>query len=99
MIDIRLLRDDPDAVTAALARRGVDPSEVERIVEGLSIYLLPLANPDGRVWTQAPHGDPMWRKNRAPNPASPRCVGVDINRNFDFIWSAGLTASAEAERG
>jgi seryl-tRNA synthetase len=32
MIDIRLLRDDPDAVTAALARRGVDPAEVERIV-------------------------------------------------------------------
>jgi seryl-tRNA synthetase len=31
MIDIRLLRDEPDAVKAALARRGVDPAEVERL--------------------------------------------------------------------
>ena len=33
MIDIRLVRDDIDAVTAALARRGVDPGEVARLAE------------------------------------------------------------------
>jgi seryl-tRNA synthetase len=33
MIDIRLARDDPDAVKAALARRGVDPAEVQRLVD------------------------------------------------------------------
>jgi len=32
MIDIRLLRDDPEAVTTALARRGVEPAEVARVV-------------------------------------------------------------------
>jgi seryl-tRNA synthetase len=32
MIDIRLVRDDSDAVKAALARRGVDPAEVDRLV-------------------------------------------------------------------
>jgi seryl-tRNA synthetase len=32
MIDIRLVRDDTDAVKAALARRGVDPSEIDRLV-------------------------------------------------------------------
>ena len=32
MIDIRLVRDDTAAVTAALARRGVDPADVERLV-------------------------------------------------------------------
>jgi seryl-tRNA synthetase len=31
MIDIRLVRDDRAAVVAALARRGVDPSEVEEL--------------------------------------------------------------------
>ncbi len=31
MIDIRLVRDDTEAVTAALARRGVDPAEVVRL--------------------------------------------------------------------
>jgi seryl-tRNA synthetase len=33
MIDIRALRDDPDAVKAALARRGVEVSEIEAVVE------------------------------------------------------------------
>jgi len=33
MIDIRLIREDPDAVKAALARRGVDLSEVDLLLE------------------------------------------------------------------
>ncbi|HLN17728.1 MAG TPA: serine--tRNA ligase [Acidimicrobiales bacterium] len=33
MIDIRLVRDDRDAVKTALARRGVDPAEVDRLAE------------------------------------------------------------------
>ena len=33
MIDIRLVRDDPDGVKRALARRGVEPSEVDRLLE------------------------------------------------------------------
>ncbi|HEX4174512.1 MAG TPA: serine--tRNA ligase, partial [Acidimicrobiales bacterium] len=33
MIDIRALREDPDTVKAALARRGVEASEVDAVVE------------------------------------------------------------------
>jgi seryl-tRNA synthetase len=33
MIDIRLARENPDAIKAALARKGVDPAEVERLLE------------------------------------------------------------------
>ena len=33
MIDIRALRDDPDGVKAALARRGVEASEVDAVIE------------------------------------------------------------------
>ena len=33
MIDIRLVREDSAAVTAALGRRGVDPGEIDRLVE------------------------------------------------------------------
>ena len=32
MSDIRLVRDDTAAVTAALARRGVDPDDVARLM-------------------------------------------------------------------
>ena len=33
MIDIRLVREEPDAVKAALGRRAVDPADVDRLVE------------------------------------------------------------------
>ncbi len=33
MIDIRLLRSDPDAVRAGIARRGEDTSSLDRVVE------------------------------------------------------------------
>jgi seryl-tRNA synthetase len=33
MIDIKLARENPDVVKAALARRGVDPAEVERLLD------------------------------------------------------------------
>lgn len=33
MIDLRLLRDDPDAVASALARRGYGREDVERLIE------------------------------------------------------------------
>ena len=33
MIDIRLVRDDPDAVRVALSRRLVDPAEVDRLLD------------------------------------------------------------------
>ena len=33
MIDIRALREDPDGVKAALARRGVDAAEVDAVLE------------------------------------------------------------------
>ena len=33
MLDVRRLRSDPDGVAADLARRGVDPSEVAKLVE------------------------------------------------------------------
>ena len=33
MLDIRRIRTEPEAVRAALARRGIDPSELDRVVE------------------------------------------------------------------
>ncbi len=33
MIDIRLLRSDPDSVKAGIARRGEDTSSLDRVIE------------------------------------------------------------------
>jgi hypothetical protein len=51
------------------------------------IVFFPLVNPDGVRFDQ--RTDSLWRKNR--NPASstagdPLSIGVDINRNYDFLW-------------
>ncbi|GAC1456282.1 MAG: hypothetical protein PVSMB1_05940 [Gemmatimonadaceae bacterium] len=65
---------------------------VALLVEGLDIWILPLVNPDGRSYVQALGGDVWWRKNRRPTGA---CTGIDLNRNFDFLWTSGIGTSSD----
>ncbi|ORY67248.1 peptidase M14 [Pseudomassariella vexata] len=51
------------------------------------IVFVPLSNPDGVAYDQATNS--CWRKNRNPaaaTPGDPTSVGIDLNRNFDFLW-------------
>ena len=62
-------------------------SDVKKAL-GAGIVFIPMTNPDGVRHDQA--NSNLWRKNR--NPASstagvPASVGVDLNRNFDFLWN------------
>jgi murein tripeptide amidase MpaA len=59
-------------------------SEIRQLLESVNLYVFACVNPDGRQFSQT--SDPMWRKNRRPHAGSASCVGVDINRNFDFLW-------------
>ena len=61
-------------------------NQIEDLLAQRHIVVFPLVNPDGRHYSQTI--DPMWRKNRRPAPAGvdPDCIGVDINRNFDFLF-------------
>jgi len=58
-------------------------SVVVDILQKVEIILFPIVNPDGKAFSQA--GDPGWRKNRRP-AANPEEIGVDVNRNFDWLW-------------
>lgn len=63
-------------------------AQIKKIVETKDTYVFPQCNPDGRHFSMSQ--DPMWRKNRRPAPAGhpqTSCVGVDINRNYDFLWN------------
>ncbi|XP_045351604.1 carboxypeptidase A2 isoform X1 [Leopardus geoffroyi] len=53
---------------------------ITSILDTMDIFLLPVTNPDGYVFSQTKNR--MWRKNRSRIPGSP-CVGVDLNRNWD----------------
>jgi carboxypeptidase T len=78
--------------------------DIRGIVDNLDIIVFPQANPDGRSHSMTQ--DTMWRKNRRirhPNSNSGNCVGVDLNRNYDFLWdfsthfhpNAGVTTTAD----
>jgi murein tripeptide amidase MpaA len=57
-------------------------------VLGAGIVFIPMTNPDGVRHDQA--NSNLWRKNRNPassRPNEPLSVGVDLNRNFDFLWN------------
>ncbi len=62
-------------------------AQIKSIVNKKQVYVFPQANPDGRHYSMTKQA--MWRKNRRPAPgghSQPKCVGVDINRNYDFLW-------------
>lgn len=68
---------------------------VKLLVESLDLFVVPLVNPDGRVFVQAGQPNRMWRKNRSANQGQP-CRGVDLNRNYDFLFSSGIGTSTSA---
>ena len=59
-------------------------SAVTSIVDHVEFFIIPLANPDGYVYTQT---DRMWRKNRSRDKTA--CYGTDNNRNWGYEWNTG----------
>jgi murein tripeptide amidase MpaA len=62
-------------------------SQVKKAL-GAGVVFIPMLNPDGVRHDQA--NSNLWRKNRNPassRPNEPLSVGVDLNRNFDFLWN------------
>lgn len=71
-----------------LGSKTYTAAQIQSIVNNKDIYVFPQANPDGRNYSMTKAS--MWRKNRRPAPAGhtqPQCVGVDVNRNYDFMWN------------
>lgn len=84
---VQQLRQAYDAhTTLTFGNKTFSAQNIATIVQTLDIFVFPQANPDGRRYSMLTDAD--WRKNRrmaAPNSAL-QC-GVDLNRNFDFMWS------------
>lgn len=63
-------------------------ADLKHVIETKDLFVFPQANPDGRHYSMT--SESMWRKNRRPAPAGhtkPQCCGVDINRNYNFLWN------------
>ncbi|XP_024410909.2 carboxypeptidase A4 [Desmodus rotundus] len=64
---------------------GKDPA-ITSILEKMDIFLMPVANPDGYVYTHTRNR--LWRKTRSLYPGS-SCIGVDPNRNWNASFAGG----------
>lgn len=58
-------------------------SSVKDLVDKHEWIIVPVVNVDGYDYTHTT--ERLWRKNRRPLGA--KCVGTDLNRNFNFRWA------------
>jgi carboxypeptidase T len=66
-----------------LTNYDVDP-DITWLLDYHEIHLLLQSNPDGRKWAENGYS---WRKNTDNNFCSDTTSrGVDLNRNFEFLW-------------
>ena len=74
-------------------------AEIKKIVERLDVIVFPDINPDGRNYSQNTYS--MWRKNRNPASSGGAAgkIGVDPNRNYDFLWDFNTTFAPGAQAG
>ena len=79
-----LLEAYQSGVGLVYGAKRISANEIRHIIESLNIFVFACVNPDGRHHSQT--NDPLWRKNRRPHASGGNCVGVDLNRNFDFLW-------------
>lgn len=68
---------------------GTDP-EITSYVDTREIWLVPTANPDGHI--RAEKGQ-MWRKNTDTSYGGGNYGGVDLNRNYGYLWGGAGTSS------
>jgi murein tripeptide amidase MpaA len=91
-----------DLLEASVAGTGLvygstrfSAGQIRHVLDRADLFLYPCVNPDGRAHSQATA--PMWRKNRRPPSSGSRCAGVDLNRNFDFLWDHAAKFAADSE--
>lgn len=83
-----------------LATKHETDEEMKELVTKYDWYILPVANPDGYMYTWWTNR--LWRKNRALPKALPfrypwaifdDCLGTDPNRNFDVEFGGASTSA------
>uniref|UniRef100_A0A1I8Q537 Zinc carboxypeptidase A 1 n=1 Tax=Stomoxys calcitrans TaxID=35570 RepID=A0A1I8Q537_STOCA len=57
---------------------------VRKMAESVDWWIIPVLNVDGFVYSHEVNR--MWRKSRLPSDPTGKCIGTDLNRNFDFLW-------------
>lgn len=63
--------------------------EIKYLLDNRDIYIIPVTNPDGYVFNES-YSSGLWRKNKRDNNNNgvfeTSYDGVDLNRNFGYMW-------------
>ncbi|XP_070694583.1 carboxypeptidase O-like [Pempheris klunzingeri] len=60
--------------------------KLEQMLQNLDMYVTPVINVDGYMFSWANDSTRLWRKSRSTPPEGSSCYGVDLNRNFNANW-------------
>lgn len=91
----------PDLLDAYTTNAGLtyggktfSAAQIKTLLDTLHVVVFPLVNPDGRHYSQSTEAS--WRKNRNPaySGGNANCIGVDINRNYDFLFDFATAFAA-----
>jgi carboxypeptidase T len=74
---------------STLTSSYAEDERIRRMVDGNEIWIAPTWNPDGLNHVHTV--DNMWRKNRRPFGSNK--FGVDLNRNYPFLWETSCAGS------
>ena len=84
-------------IDALLEGDGIDP-EITRLLDTTEMWVIPVANPDGRAIVEQGGDRPLMQRKNANNsagagvcattPTAGNQNGVDLNRNANFLWAA-----------
>ena len=85
-LEIPAFTDTAASPDIAYPAASISAADVQRIADRVELFVLPLMNPDGRVFSQSSPANAMWRKNRRPARPGSTCRGVDPNRNHAIAW-------------
>jgi hypothetical protein len=87
---------------------ATDP-DVQDIINGLELYVIPLLVPEGYNYDDVEYTRNYWRKNGydwpdpyqpyQPTPYSAYGTGVDVNRNYSYEWGNGTSPYASTYCG
>lgn len=70
-------------------------ADVKKLLEARDIYIIPMVNPDGAEYDIANGHYQYHRKNMRKNPDN--SIGVDINRNYGYLWGGPGASSDPAD--
>jgi murein tripeptide amidase MpaA len=62
----------------------------ERFANKMTFIIIPCVNPDGYEYSHTT--DRFWRKSRSEQNYS-KCIGVDLNRNFNTHWRGNINST------